>query len=93
VRLSHGLLQIQLTERWALPVCLADSMVGLDGIFLVHMLFTVRPTCSGINVWLLEDTKKKKKKVTGHTSNCHDFRRRGIKICFWGKDEGLEELR
>lgn len=49
------------TTRWDLPVCLADAVIGLDGIFLIHVLFTVRPTCPGINVRLLESPRLKNK--------------------------------
>lgn len=42
------------TRRQDLPVRLADPVIGLDGVFLIYVLFAVRPTCSGINVWLLE---------------------------------------
>lgn len=48
-----GGLQVQ-TARQDLPVRLADPVIGLDGIFLIHVLFTVGPTGPGINVRLLE---------------------------------------
>ena len=44
-------------QSWGLPVSLADPVVGLDGIFLIHVLLTVRPTGSGIDVWLLGDPR------------------------------------
>lgn len=43
------------TARWGLPVSLADPVIGLDGIFLIHVLLAVWPTGSGVDVWLLGD--------------------------------------
>lgn len=45
------------SQRGVLPVCLADPMIGLNGIFLVHVFFTVGPACSGIDVRFLENTQ------------------------------------
>ena len=45
------------TARWGLPVSLADPVIGFDGIFLIHVLLAVRPTGSGIDVWLLGDPR------------------------------------
>lgn len=44
-------------------------MVGLDGIFLVHVLLTVGPACSGIDVRLLEDPKLNTKNDSGCTTS------------------------
>ena len=60
------------TARWGLPVCLADPVIGLDSIFLVYMLVTVRPTCSGIDVRLLE-VPSQTKNNSGYTSNGHEW--------------------
>lgn len=59
-----------LTGRWCLPVCLADPMISLNGIFLVHVLFTVRPACSRINAWLLEGPRLKLNSC--NINNCHE---------------------
>lgn len=50
-----------------LPVSLADPMIGLDGIFLIHMLLTVGPTGPGINV--LGGPGREKRSC--HIHNCH----------------------
>lgn len=55
--------------RRALPVCLADPVIGLNGVFLVHVLLTVGPTCSGIDVRLLEDPKLNTKTNSGCTTS------------------------
>lgn len=54
---GQGLLLCPSRHRYCerdLPVSLADPVIGLDSIFLIHMLFAVRPACSGIDVRLLE---------------------------------------
>lgn len=42
------------TARRDLPVRLADPVIGLDGVFLIHVLLTVGPTGPGVDVGLLE---------------------------------------
>lgn len=62
--------QVQ-TARRDLPVRLADPVIGLDGVFLIHVLFTVGPTGPGIDVRLLEVPGEINN--SGHTNSCHDM--------------------